>query len=118
MGGNMETKKNNESKYIDVAQVMPLAKVGEYQKGSVVSKNIINKKSGTVTFFAFDKNEGLSEHSAPFDAIVYIIEGEADIIISEKTYLLKKGEMIIMPANKPHAIKAEEQFKMLLTMIK
>ena len=114
----METKKNNESKYIDVAQVISLTEVGEYQKGSVVSKNIINKKSGTVTVFAFDKNEGLSEHSAPFDAIVYIIEGEADIIISGKTYLLKKGEMIIMPANKPHAIKAKEQFKMLLTMIK
>ena len=114
----METKNDNEGKGINVSQILQLAQVGEYQKNSVVSKKIIKKESGNITFFAFDKNEGLSEHSAPFDAIVYIVEGEAEIVISGKSYLLKEGEMIIMPANKPHAVKAKKQFKMLLIMIK
>lgn len=95
-----------------------LEKLVDYQTGSVVSKTIIKKPTGTVTLFAFDKGEGLSEHTAPFDALVYLIDGEAEVIISGKANLVKKGEMIIMPANEPHALKAKEKFKMMLAMIK
>jgi quercetin dioxygenase-like cupin family protein len=84
----------------------------------VVSREIINKKTGTVTLFAFDKGQGLSEHTAPFDALVYIFDGEADITISGKPLRLKEGEMVIMPANQPHALKAVGKFKMILTMIR
>ncbi len=90
----------------------------DYQEGSVVSRTIIKKPTGTVTIFAFDKGEGLSEHTAPFDAMVYIPDGKAEITLDKKPYTLSKGEMIIMPANKPHALKAVERFKMLLIMIK
>jgi quercetin dioxygenase-like cupin family protein len=89
-----------------------------YQEGAVVSRTIIKRKKGTVTIFAFDKGEGLSEHTAPFDAMVQIIDGEAEIIISGQSYFLSSGQMIIMPANKPHALKATEKFKMILTMIR
>jgi len=90
----------------------------EYQKDAIVSKTIIEKKTGTVTLFSFDQNQGLSEHTAPFDALVQVLEGAAEIRISGKPFTLKKGEMIIMPANEPHALKAVGQFKMLLTMIR
>jgi quercetin dioxygenase-like cupin family protein len=90
----------------------------DYQDGAVVSREIINKNTGTVTLFAFDKGQGLSEHTAPFDALVYILDGEADISISGKTLRLKEGEMVIMPANQPHALKAVIRFKMILTMIR
>lgn len=89
-----------------------------YQEGSVVSREIINKKTGIVTLFAFDKGEGLSEHTAPFDAMVYILEGESKIVISGKLHRLKKNEMIIMPAGAPHSLKATRRFKMLLIMIR
>jgi quercetin dioxygenase-like cupin family protein len=89
-----------------------------YQVGSIVSKEIIKKQTGTVTIFAFDQDQGLSEHTAPFDALVYIIDGEAEIIISGEPHHLKEGEMIIMPGGKPHAVKAIEKFKMMLVMIK
>ena len=95
-----------------------LEKLIDYQTGSVVSKTIIKKPSGTVTLFAFDKGETLSEHTTPFDALVYLVDGEAEITIGGKVNLVRKGEMIIMPANKPHAIKAKEKFKMMLVMIK
>jgi len=84
----------------------------------VVSRTIIDKKTGTVTLFAFDEGEGLSEHTAPYDALVYILDGKADIIISGKPFRLKKGEVTIMPANEPHALLALTKFKMLLTMIR
>jgi len=90
----------------------------DYQKEAVVSKTIIEKKTGTVTLFAFDQGQGLSEHTAPFDALVQVLDGEVEIKISGNPFHLKQGEMIIMPANKPHALKAVRQFKMLLTMIK
>ena len=90
----------------------------DYQKGSVVSKTIIAKKTGTVTLFAFDKGQGLSEHSASYDAMVYILDGEAEITVSGNENIVKKGEMILLPANKPHALRALSQYKMLLTMIK
>jgi quercetin dioxygenase-like cupin family protein len=90
----------------------------DYQKGSVVSRTILEKETGTVTLFAFDQGQGLSEHTAPYDALVYILDGEADITISGRTHQLSVGEMIIMPANEPHALKAVKRFKMELTMIR
>jgi quercetin dioxygenase-like cupin family protein len=88
-----------------------------YQEGSVVSRMFVYKKSGTITFFAFDTGEGLSEHTAPYDAIATIIDGEAEISIAHEQFVLKEGQMIIMPANKPHSLHAEQKFKMMLTMI-
>lgn len=90
----------------------------DYQDGSVVSKTIIQKKTGTVTLFAFDQGQGLSEHTAPFDAMVQVLDGEVEIRIAGEPYLVKQGEIIIMPANKPHALEAVKPFKMLLTMVK
>ena len=90
----------------------------EYQDGSVVSKEIIRKNTGTVTLFAFDKGQGLSEHTAPFDALVNVLDGRAEIIISGKSHHLQAGDMIVMPAQQPHALKATERFKMMLIMIK
>jgi quercetin dioxygenase-like cupin family protein len=89
-----------------------------YQEGSIVSKEIIKKATGTVTIFAFDQNEGLSEHTALFDALVQIVDGEAVISISGESHHLKEGEIIIMPGGKPHSLKALTQFKMMLVMIK
>ena len=88
-----------------------------YQDGSVVSRMIVYKKSGTITLFAFDAGEGLSEHTAPFDAIATIIDGEAEISIEKTGYHLTEGQMIIMPAGKPHALRAKTRFKMILAMI-
>ena len=98
--------------------VMQLADLVTYQAGSIVSRMIIQKDTGGVTLFAFDKKQGLSEHTVPFDALVQIIGGEAEITISGKPSHLKNGDAIIMPANKPHSIKAPKRFKMILTMIK
>ena len=89
-----------------------------YQEGAIVSKTIVEKETGTVTLFAFDAGQGLSEHTAPFDALVYLLDGEAEISISGKPFHLRDGEMIVMPANQPHALKAIKRFKMLLTMIR
>jgi len=89
-----------------------------YEKGSVVSRTIIDKKAGTVTLFSFDEGQGLSEHTAPFDALVYLLDGKAEITISGKPLNLKEGEMTIMPANQPHALKGLSRFKMLLIMIR
>jgi quercetin dioxygenase-like cupin family protein len=99
-------------------QVIRLTDLADYQEGSVVSRAIIDKKTGTVTFFAFAEGQGLSEHTAPFDALVYPLEGEAEIVISGKPIRLKQGEMVIMPANQPHALRAIKNFKMILTMIR
>lgn len=90
----------------------------DYQDGAVVSREIIRKETGTVTLMAFEKGEGLSEHTAPFDAMVQVVDGKADIIIDGKSSKLEEGEMIIMPANVPHALMAIERFKMILTMIR
>ena len=99
-------------------EVGSLNNLVDYQDSSVVSKEIIKKDTGTVTLFVFDKGQGLSEHTAPFDAFVYILDGEAEISIAGKQHSLKAGETMIMPANKPHSLKAIERFKMLLVMIK
>jgi quercetin dioxygenase-like cupin family protein len=102
----------------DLTRVFHLADLAAYQEQSVVSREIIRKAAGTMTVFAFDQGEGLSEHTAPFDAAVYILDGEAEIRIDGKPHIVKAGEMIIMPANKPHALKAVTRYKMLLIMIK
>jgi len=90
----------------------------QYQEGSVVSKEITNKISGTVTLFAFDKGQGLSEHKTPYDAMVIVTDGVAEITVSGKLNLVKAGEYLIMPANAPHALRAVKPFKMLLVMLK
>ena len=112
----MKANKGNDENVS--AQPLMLADLIEYQDGSIVSRTIIDKEVGTVTLFAFDEGQGLSEHTAPFDAMVYALDGAVEVIISGKKFPLKKGEMIIMPANEPHALKATKRFKMLLTMIK
>ncbi len=99
-------------------QVKNLSDLVKYQENAVVSSEVIKKDTGIITVFAFDKGQGLSEHTAPFDALVNIIDGQAEVTISGKLFTVKKGEMIIMPANKPHSMKAVEKFKMLLVMIK
>lgn len=99
-------------------EVLDIDSLLDYQEGSVVSRMLINKKVGTVTLFSFDKGEGLSEHTAPFDALVYIFDGKAEIVISKKPYILEKGQIITMPANEPHALSALERFKMMLIMVK
>ena len=101
-----------------VTQAVRLVDLVGYQEGSVVSRTVIDKKTGTVTLFAFDEGQGLSEHTAPFDALVHILDGEARITISGKPFHLKEGGMIIMPANKPHALEAVKRFKIILTMIR
>lgn len=100
------------------SQVMKLADLVHYQEGAVISREIIKKGTGTVTLFAFDKGEGLSEHTTPFDAGVCVIEGEVQVSIDGERFHLSLGDMIIMPANRPHALKAIERFKMLLIMIR
>jgi len=89
-----------------------------YAESAVVSKHILKKETGNISLFAFDKGEGLSEHTAPFDALVFVVDGKAEIIIDDHSHLLEAGESIVMPANIPHALKAVEKFKMVLTMIK
>jgi quercetin dioxygenase-like cupin family protein len=111
-------KDNSSSTGTSPAKVFELAEMVDYQVESVVSKTLIDKGTGTVTLFAFGENQGLSEHTAPFDAMVSLLDGEAEIIISGKTYILKAGDMIIMPANEPHALKAIRPFKMMLVMIR
>ena len=97
---------------------MHLAELVSYQDGSVVSRQITKADAGNVTLFAFDQDQELSEHTAPFDALVHILDGEAEIKISGKAFRLEAGEAIVMPANEPHALKATTPFKMLLTMIR
>jgi len=111
----MKSDQNNSS---PSGQIINLEEMLTYQTSAVVSRTIIDKKEGTVTLFAFDAGQGLSEHTAPFDAMVYVLDGTVNVSISGMSRLVKKGEMVIMPANKPHALKAITPFKMLLVMIK
>jgi quercetin dioxygenase-like cupin family protein len=101
-----------------IGKVSELQNLVNYEDGSVVSRTIIDKPAGTVTLFAFDKGQGLSEHTAPYDAMVYLFNGEAEITISGNSLKVKQGEMVIMPANQPHSLKAIQRFKMMLVMIK
>ena len=100
------------------AKASNLSSLINYQEDSVVSRTLIDKKTGTITLFAFDINQGLSEHTAPYEAMVCVIDGEVEVTISGSPITLKKGEITIMPANEPHALAAKTKFKMLLTMIK
>jgi quercetin dioxygenase-like cupin family protein len=101
-----------------IEQVHKLDSLVNYQDGSVVSRTLIDKKAGTLTLFSFWKGQSLSEHTAPFDALIYLVDGEADITIAGQKHQVKQGEMIIMPAGKPHALYAVNNFKMLLVMIR
>ncbi len=101
-----------------IGRAVGLPGLADYQDGSIVSRTLVNKKAGTVTLFAFDKGQGLSEHTAPYDAAVYVIDGEAEVSISGEKHRVVKDEMIIMPANKPHSLTAIERFKMVLVMIR
>jgi quercetin dioxygenase-like cupin family protein len=109
---------NDKQQKAELAQVLRAADMVGYQAGSVVSRTLIDKTAGTVTLFSFAAGQGLSEHSAPFDALVYVFDGEVEVKISGRPFNLTAGDMIIMPANKPHALKAIKQFKMMLIMIK
>jgi len=100
------------------SQILQVAEMVSYQAGSVVSRQVIKADAGNVTLFAFEADQGLSEHTAPFDALVHILDGEAQVTISGSLFELKTGDAIIMPANEPHALKAVKRFKMLLTMIR
>ena len=110
----MEPKEPNSVK----TRATNLVNLIDYQEGTVVSRTLIDKKVGTLTLFAFDKGQGLSEHTAPFDAFIYILDGKTEVIISGKDHSVGTGEMIIMPANEPHSLKALGKFKMMLVMIK
>lgn len=110
---------NNEKAVHEyVKEGLRLEDLIDYQDKSVVSKTLVSEPSGTVTLFAFGRGEGLSEHTAPFDALVYVVDGSVEITISGEVYQLKRGEVIMMPAHRPHAVHAVENFKMLLVMIK
>lgn len=100
------------------AQAASAGSLVDYQAGSIVSREILKKNTGKVTLFAFDAGEGLSEHTSPFDALVHLVEGEAEITIAGKPNRLSDGDLILMPANEPHALKALKRFKMILTMIR
>jgi quercetin dioxygenase-like cupin family protein len=100
------------------SEILHMAELAAYQVGAVVSRQITKAEAGNVTLFAFDKEQGLSEHTAPYDALVHILEGEAEVTLSGQPFQLKSGDAIIMPADEPHALKAIQKFKMLLTMIR
>jgi quercetin dioxygenase-like cupin family protein len=107
-----------EKKEFEKSTTFRFDELAEYSTDAIISRTVLNKQTGTVTLFAFDKGQSLSEHTAPFDAMVQVVDGQAIIIINGKEHELKKGETIIMPANVPHAVQAVERFKMALTMIK
>mgnify|MGYP000117903560 FL=1 len=100
------------------AEILNIADLAKYQEGAVVSSQILRAETGNVTLFAFDKGQELSEHSTPFDALVQVLNGKVEILISGKSYMMESGQSIILPADEPHAVKAIEEFKMLLTMIR
>ena len=101
-----------------LSDTVALTDLVEYQDGTVVSKTLVKKKTGTVTLFAFDEGEGLSEHTTPFDALVLVADGSVEITISGQRNVVKQGQMLLLPANEPHALKAATRFKMLLIMIR
>jgi len=109
---NKQHVRDLRGKALDISALL------DYQDDAVVSREIIKKDTGTVTLFAFDQGQGLSEHTASFDAAVYVLDGQVQVNISGKPHIVKEGQMIIMPANKPHSLKAIKKFKMLLVMIK
>ena len=112
MGNGTMENENLMGKTVNVAGLI------DYQEGSIVSRTVIDKPAGTLTVFAFDKGQALSEHTAPYDALVHVLDGEIEVTISGRPHTVKTGEMIIMPANDPHGLKAVSRFKMMLVMIK
>lgn len=112
------TGKQGNSNDRESGRVQRLTELVGYQGGSVVSRTLLKKDAGTVTLFAFDRGEGLSEHTAPFDALIHVLEGKAQVFIGGEEVILTGGEMVIMPAGKPHSLKAIEDFKMVLIMIR
>ena len=114
----MKPEASSKPKGLPSAQVTKAAELVNYQDGAVVSREIIKKPTGSVTLFAFDEGQGLSEHTAPFDALAQVVKGETEIMISGQPHRLQGGEMILMPAGQPHALKALKRFKMILTMIR
>src|SRR3974377_162905 len=103
---------------LPAAEIARVAELVNYQPGAVVSRTLLKRPAGTVTVFAFDEGQGLSEHTAPFDALVQVLEGSAEITVSGKPLQARTGDVILLPANQPHAVKANTRFKMLLTMIR
>jgi quercetin dioxygenase-like cupin family protein len=114
----MDAAKDSSSRGVPIAEAVRIEELAQYQPGSVVSRQIVKREKGNVTLFAFDAGQELSEHTAPYDALVHVIDGEVEITIAGKQVRAKAGEMVIMPANQPHALKAITRFKMLLTMIR
>jgi len=113
-----EQSKSSGSVKVPVSEPLRLVELVDYQEGSVVSREILKNENGTITAFAFDQGQGLSEHTAPFDAVVQILEGEADVTIGSRKLTISSGETVIMPANVPHVLQAHERFKMVLVMIR
>jgi quercetin dioxygenase-like cupin family protein len=109
---------SSNSKGLPGAQVAKAGKLVNYQDGAVVSRQILKKPTGNITLFAFDEGQGLSEHTVPFDALVQVVEGEAEIVMSGQPHRVRGGELILMPAGQSHALKALKRFKMILTMIR
>jgi quercetin dioxygenase-like cupin family protein len=114
----MSSQQPQSKHEMPIAEVVGLAGLVSYQEGSVVSRTLVHRPTGTVTLFAFDVGQGLSEHTAPFDALAHLLEGEAEIVVSGKPLRTTAGEAVLMPANHPHSLKALSRFKMLLTMIR
>ena len=114
----MSSQQTRDKREIRIAEVVRLIDLVNYQEGSVVSRTLINRATGTVTLFAFDEGQGLSEHTAAFDAVAHLLEGEAEIAVSGKPLRTTAGEAVLMPANQPHSLKALTRFKMLLKMIR
>ncbi|MFZ0821086.1 MAG: cupin domain-containing protein [Candidatus Acidiferrales bacterium] len=114
----MSSQQPQSKREMPVAEVVRLIDLVNYQEGAVVSRTLVNRATGTVTLFAFDEGQGLSEHTAPFDAMAHLLEGQAEIVVSGKPLPTRAGEAVLMPANQPHSLKALTRFKMLLTMIR
>lgn len=114
----MSAEQSQAKREMPVAEAVSLAGMASYQDGAVVSRTLVNRPTGTITLFAFDEGQGLSEHTAPFDALAQVLEGEAEITVSGKPLVTKAGHAVLMPASQPHALKALTRFKMLLTMIR
>ena len=114
----MSAQQPQSKREMPIAEVVQLIDLVNYQEGAVVSRTLINRATEMVTLFAFDEGQGLSEHTAPFDALAHLLEGEAEIVVSGKPLPTKAGEAVLMPAHQPHSLKALTKFKMLLTMIR
>jgi quercetin dioxygenase-like cupin family protein len=114
----MSSQQAHRKREMPISEVNRLIELANYQEGAVVSRTLVSRATGTVTLFAFDEGQGLSEHTAPYDALAHLLEGEAEITVSGKPLRATAGEVVLMPAHQPHSLKALRRFKMLLTMIR